>query len=285
MKKAFCQLLKTGFYTSIQDSGRIGWRSKGVPLSGPMDWESFSLANRLVGNNSPLASLEMTLSGPTLLFNDPVWVVCSGAQQEVLLNREPKEQDRPILCDTGDVLQLGQMTHGVRSYLAFLGGLQTAIYLGSRSQYAPISPESRVQKGEKLPFVSSSFPPTLLTEKRKSAKAFEERDFIRVSPGIDWAQCPASIQEELFNTSFLIGSNDRMGYRLEGNLRPLEIQPLSGLIHPGTVQVSTAGTLLVAMADSQVSGGYLRILTIDQEERNFLAQQAAGKKLRLQWVS
>ena len=284
MKKAFCQLLKTGFYSSIQDAGRKGWRAKGIPLSGPMDWESYSRANRLVGNESPLASLEMTLSGPTLLFNDPVWVVCSGAKQEVLLNGEEKEQDHPFLCNTGDVLQLGQMTQGVRSYLAFLGGLKTELHLGSRSQYAPISPESRIQKGEKLPFISNHLSPTFPTEKKRPAKAFEERDFIRVSPGIEWVQCPATVQKQLFNTAFVIGSNDRMGYRLEGKLNPLEIQPLSGVILPGTIQLSTAGTLLIAMVDSQVTGGYLRVLTIDQEERNFLAQQSAGKKLRLQWV-
>ena len=38
---------------------------------------------------------------------------------------------------------------------------------------------------------------------------------------------------------------------------------------------------LVAMADGQVTGGYLRVLSLDSQEMNFLAQQTTGKKLRL----
>ena len=75
-----------------------------------------------------------------------------------------------------------------------------------------------------------------------------------------------------------------MGYRLEGTISPLEFQPLSGIIPPGTIQLSSGGGLLVAMADGQVTGGYLRILSLDSAEMNFLAQQTTGKKLRLDFV-
>ena len=282
IKKSFCQVLEPGFYTSIQDEGRIGWRAKGVPLSGPMDTESFARANRVVGNDTPMAALEITLSGPTLLFNDPVWVAVSGAEVALTHNQKAQALDRPFLCDLGDVLRVGKMTQGARVYMAFLGGLQTPQYLGSASQFYPISPAARVQKGEKLPFVSSLlFPKIAASTGETNSQSLGARDCLKVRPGIDWEDCPKHIQKELKKGSFAVGSNNRMGYRLEGAISPLDFEPLSGIIPPGTIQLSFAGSLLVAMADGQVTGGYLRVLSLDSQEMNFLAQQTTGKKLRL----
>lgn len=282
IKKSFCQVLKPGFYTSIQDEGRSGWRAKGVPLSGPMDAESFARANRVVGNDTPMAALEITLSGPTLLFNDPVWVAVSGAEVALTHNQNAQALDRPFLCDLGDVLRVGKMKQGARVYMAFLGGLQTPQYLGSASQFYPISPAARVQKGEKLPFVSSLlFPKIAASTGETNSQSLGARDRLKVRPGIDWEDCPKHIQKELKKGSFSVGSNNRMGYRLEGAISPLDFEPLSGIIPPGTIQLSSAGSLLVAMADGQVTGGYLRVLSLYSQEMNFLAQQTTGKKLRL----
>lgn len=284
-KKSFCQVLEPGFYTSIQDSGRRGWRGKGVPLSGPMDTESFARANRVVGNDTPQAALEITLSGPTLLFNDPVWVAVSGAEVALTHNQNVQALDRPFLCDLGDVLRVGKMTHGARVYMAFLGGLQSSHYLGSASQFFPISPADRVQKGEKLSYVTSLlFPEITASTGKINSQSLGVRDRLKVRRGIDWDDCPKHIQKELKKGSFVVGSNNRMGYRLEGTISPLDFQPLSGIIPPGTIQLSSGGALLVAMADGQVTGGYLRVLSLDSAEMNFLAQQTTGKKLRLDFM-
>ena len=47
--------------TTIQDRGRWGWQSRGVPVAGPMDPCSHRLANVIVGNESGAAALEVTL--------------------------------------------------------------------------------------------------------------------------------------------------------------------------------------------------------------------------------
>ena len=285
MKKSYCKVIESGFYTSIQDCGRQGWRSKGVPLSGPMDRASFNRANRIVGNVPGLASLEITLSGPTLLFNDPVWVAASGAPLSLFHNDKEQRMGFPFLCDLGDILRIGKIEKGARAYLSFLGGLQCRKYLGSASQFAPITPNGRLEKGDQLSFVSSlSFPDPLLVKNQEEADSLEERKFLRVRPGIDWDKCPLKQQGELKKTQFVIGSNNRMGYRLEGSVSALDFQPLSGVIPPGTIQLNTAGGLTVAMADGQVTGGYLRVLSLDQQEMNFLAQQTTGTPFKLHFV-
>ena len=81
-----------------------------------MDRASFNLANRIVGNVPALASLEITLSGPTLLFNDPVWVAASGAPLSLFHNDKEQPMGLPFLCDLGDLLRIGKIEKGARAY-------------------------------------------------------------------------------------------------------------------------------------------------------------------------
>ena len=57
-----------GVLTTVQDGGRYGYEQFGVSPSGPMDPESFQLANILVGNPRDLSALEATMLGPTCLL-------------------------------------------------------------------------------------------------------------------------------------------------------------------------------------------------------------------------
>ena len=64
------KVLTSGPLTTVQDLGRSGYQSIGVPESGPMDRFAARCANLILGNmeNSPL--LEATLIGPTLQFEE-----------------------------------------------------------------------------------------------------------------------------------------------------------------------------------------------------------------------
>lgn len=63
------EVIQPGTYTSIQDyPGRVGYWSVGVPPSGPMDDYAFRLANRIVGNHSDSAALEITLITRNYVF-------------------------------------------------------------------------------------------------------------------------------------------------------------------------------------------------------------------------
>ena len=60
-----------GLFTTVQDGGRWGHQSSGVPVSGAMDWIAYRTANALVGNEPGMAALEATLAGPKLRFDQP----------------------------------------------------------------------------------------------------------------------------------------------------------------------------------------------------------------------
>ena len=131
------EVLSPGTQTTIQDwPGRLGYWAVGVPPSGPMDALSFRLANRLVGNDEGAAGIETTLSGPTLKFNADTVVCLGGAELAATIDGEPVAYWQPFSVKSGQVLKLGNVTGpGVRAYIAFRGGIDVPLYLGSRSTF------------------------------------------------------------------------------------------------------------------------------------------------------
>ena len=68
-----------GLGVSIQDRGRVGHRSIGVPVSGALDPRFLAAANALAGNPPDAAGLEVLLAGPLLrATGGPVRVALAG---------------------------------------------------------------------------------------------------------------------------------------------------------------------------------------------------------------
>ena len=57
------RILAAGPQTLVQDSGRRGYAHLGVPRAGAFDTRAWQLANRLVGNATEAASLEILGGG------------------------------------------------------------------------------------------------------------------------------------------------------------------------------------------------------------------------------
>ncbi|MBY8827338.1 urea carboxylase [Hephaestia mangrovi] len=126
-----------GAATSVQDyPGRIGLWDVGVPPSGPMDARAFRLGNQLLGNPSDAAGLEVTATGPTLVFNHVTRICLTGADFGATLDGRPVERNQPIAVAEGQTLSLGRVTGGgMRGYILFAGGLDVPSYLGSGSTF------------------------------------------------------------------------------------------------------------------------------------------------------
>jgi urea carboxylase len=130
-------VLSGGTQTTIQDfPGRVGYWDIGVPPSGPMDDYAFQLANQIVGNDASAAGFEFTLQGPSLKFHQDSVIALTGAPCPAQLDDKPVTFWQPIHIRAGQVLSLGQVESGCRSYLAVRHGLDVPLYLGSRSTFA-----------------------------------------------------------------------------------------------------------------------------------------------------
>lgn len=131
------EVISPGAYTTVQDfPGRKGYWHIGVPPSGCMDEYAFRMANRAVGNDPKAPGLEMTLSGPLIVFHHSAIVAITGGEVEVTVNGKQVEQWKPLQLQKDDFLCIGKLTSGCRAYMAIRGGIDVNEYLGSRSTFA-----------------------------------------------------------------------------------------------------------------------------------------------------
>ncbi|GAA1318439.1 biotin-dependent carboxyltransferase family protein [Streptomyces sanglieri] len=127
------EVVRAGALTTVQDAGRIGWAHLGVPRAGALDAPARRLANRLAGNGADAAVLETTVTGCAVRPDRPVVAVVGGAPCRVTVDGRPVAWGTPVRVPAGAVLDAGPAVRGLRSYLAFGGGLLPEPVLGSRS--------------------------------------------------------------------------------------------------------------------------------------------------------
>ena len=135
---ATIDVLEPGTQTSVQDyPGRLGYWDVGVPPSGPMDMLAFRIGNRLLGNSSDAAGMEITMSGPTLRFNADCDACLTGAPMRAKLDDREIPFWSVIEIRAGQTLRIGQISNfGMRAYLTVRGGLDVPDYLESKSTFA-----------------------------------------------------------------------------------------------------------------------------------------------------
>ena len=122
-----------GVLTTIQDRGRFGYEQYGLSQAGAMDPQALQSANVLVGNDPWEAAFEITLTGPSLLFEEAAVAAVTGADFTLYLNDSVLETGRAFSIPAGGRLRFGPLRAGCRAYLAVAGGLRIPEVLGSRS--------------------------------------------------------------------------------------------------------------------------------------------------------
>lgn len=269
------KVLKSGFYTSVQDLGRFHLRSKGVPVSGVMDELSVFKANTLLENEITDAVLEITMTGPTLLFEEETYIVMSGAEMAATLNNQPIKNYKVYQIDVGDILSYGKLEEGFRSYLAVKGGFEPKRIYGSVSFYKPISFANRLMDGDIVPFhYNKIFKPKISEIKVDS---FLGETVLEVNRAPEFDMLTDSQLTVLFSKDFTVAKeNNRMAYQFNEKLDSHTVSMLTSATLPGTVQLTPAGKLIILMKDGQTTGGYPRILQLSDRAISILAQKREG---------
>jgi len=275
------RVAKSGFFTSIQDKGRFGFRNMGVPVAGAMDQQAASLANALLENSDTDAIMEITMSGPVLEFLCPTYIAITGANLSPSLNGEDIDMNSVHKVLEGDELTFGSHIDGLRGYLGVKGGLLTDFVLNSRSFYKPVTTSARLNDGVEIPYQEvASFEPKIshiITEN------IDKVSLLKVSRGPEYDILSKNEQNDLFSNPFTIAKeNNRMAYQLEQTLDTHEYSMLTSATIPGTVQITPAGKILILMRDGQTTGGYPRILQLSDEAINVLAQKTFGDEISFQ---
>ncbi|MEM7486391.1 MAG: biotin-dependent carboxyltransferase family protein [Bacteroidota bacterium] len=269
------KVLKSGFFTSIQDRGRFGYREMGVPISGVMDDDALRKANLLLDNALDAAVLEITMTGPKLEFDLETYICLSGADLSPTLNNEPLEYCSVIKVSKGDILSYGKLKQGFRSYLAVKGGFQTDKVLDSRSQYFPVTTKPCLSDKDEIAYIeTSAFAPTISEIKTKGNF---NPNTLEVLKGPEFSILSKNQLDTLFKKGFTISKeNNRMAYQLKELIDKHEYSMLTSGTLPGTVQLTPAGRLIILMKDGQTTGGYPRVLQLSNTSMGILAQKKYG---------
>ncbi len=274
-----------GLGVSIQDRGRSGHRSIGVPVSGALDPLFLAAANALAGNSPDAAGLEVLLAGPLLrATGGPVRVALAGEMDARLIDtageRRPVAAWSSVTLQPGERLQVGS-PRGV-GYLAVAGGILTLPQLGSRATYARAG----------LGLLPPSLPCAAFTgdtpEWAAPTPLSHPDGPIRVIAGPQIDHFDADVLNAFASESFtLTPERDRMGLRLAGprlahNARGADI--VSDGVTPGTIQVPADGRAIVLLADCQTVGGYPKLAVVIRADLPRLAHLQPGDALRFRFV-
>lgn len=263
-------VLKPGLLTTVQDDGRKDYLAFGLPRAGVMDRYAAGMANLLCGNPLRAAVLEMTITGGIFQFTQSCRISVCGAKMPVLLNDKPVDNWTAIDIVPNDIVEVGTIVNGCRSYLAVNGGVAVPVIMGSRSTYFRASIggfEGRSLKtgdnlaiGESLPLQKA---PARLPMELIPHYCRETSVRVILGPQKDLFS-NQGIETFLASTYVVTNDADRMGYRTEGPLieHKGKADIVSDALVPGSIQIPGNGQPIIMMVDCGTTGGYAKIATV-----------------------
>ena len=275
------EILDPGYYITIQDMGRFGYSNYGVPQSGCMDILSAKNANLILSNSVSEPLFEICIMGGKFLFKKEVKIALSGALFEVMLNKEMVSNNLLIQANKGDILTFGRAIKGNRIYLAVKGGIDYKSVMGSSSMYKGISEDFIVRQKDVFKF--SQNPSNKSNHDKVDLNIFDE--ILYVFKGPEFKLLTNSDKNLLFDKYFSVSSNNRMGYFLKEKLNSNTNSIITSPTIPGIVQLTPGGDLIILMKDGQVTGGYPRILQLDEKSISCLSQKNTGNKFIFKLIS
>jgi len=277
------KVLKAGFYTTVQDEGRFNYRNKGVPVSGFMDHMSAHKINALLENELSDTVLEITMTGPTLEFEEETYMAFGGAEFSVTLNNLPVQSYKVYQVDVGDILSFGRLENGFRAYLGVRGGFTTKKVLGSMSFFKPLTVQNRLNDKDVVPYKYNKLFRPKISEIR--VDSFLDDIVIEVNKAPEFDFLNDKQLEAIFSKEFTVAhENNRMAYQIKETIGEHEISMLTSATLPGTVQLTPAGKMLVLMKDGQTTGGYPRILQLTDKAISVLAQKREGNSIKFKLI-
>jgi len=269
---------KPGILTTVQDLGRVGWRSLGINPNGVMDWTAARLINTLLGNDETRAVLEMHFPAPEIEFDAECSFAIGGADLSAELNGTPVRNWTSFTANKGDIIKFTKPATGTRAYLAAKNGFAIDEWLGSSSTnlVARVGGYGgrKLQAGDRLELKDQQ-----ITKSRTIAPSiipkYSRFPTVRIVTSGEFDLLTAISERAFLNDGFTVTKDsNRMGYRLSGpTLHLLHKKELvSAAVTFGTIQLLPDGQLIVLMADHQTAGGYPRLANVISADLPLLAQ-------------
>jgi KipI family sensor histidine kinase inhibitor len=283
------EVMRPGPFATVQDLGRVGTASVGVPPSGAADRASLIAANRLAGNPDGAAGIELTLGRAAFRCLGGLRLAVTGAPTVVTLAVEPDAAERVIEFGTSfevpdeAVVKIGAPAAGLRTYLAVTGGLATPAVLGSRSADVLSGlGVGALRAGDVLTVGLDRPLDSAVPAAGTAIPARGDVAYVRVvgGPRLGWFE-PGALELLCGSIYSLSPASNRTGLRLSGPPLPR----LSGAELPseamvtGSIEVPPDGQPILLLADHPTVGGYPVIAVVISADVGTAAQLRPGDKI------
>ncbi|MBE7183074.1 MAG: biotin-dependent carboxyltransferase family protein [Methylobacterium mesophilicum] len=282
------EVLSTGLPNTVQDGGRPGYLSAGVSLSGAMDRPALLAANALIGNAPNAAAVEVALFPFRLRFHAETSFAVTGAVAPATLDGVALPPWWTAHAKAGQELRLDRPARGARAVIAFAGGVDVPLVLGSRATdlkggFGGLEGRG-LKRGDRL-----AVGPAPAVRAREFGTVpdwlHEDWSLLRVLPAAEFDAFDEGSRARFLGQDWTVSADaNRQGCRLEGGqlTRSSPRELFSHGIMPGTVQVPASGAPIIQLADANTCGGYPKIATVIEADLWKLAQAPVGAKLRFQ---
>ena len=262
------RVLDPGLLTTVQDLGRYGYSHLGISPGGAADSLAMRIANLLVGNAENAATLEMTLAGVTLEFDEESIVALTGGECDCRINGDAAPMWQATRVPARGVLTCGAMKTGARLYLAIQGGFDVGPIMGSTStnmagHFGGFEGRG-LRKGDLLGVRknpnsrASTLNPGVIDQLYSCAP-------IRVTRGAQYDWFGPEAFGKLFSCSYIASEqSNRSGLRLKGeSISPrVRSQLLTEGVSLGAIQVPQDEQPIILFVDQQTTGGYPKIANV-----------------------
>ncbi len=280
------QILEPGPLATVQDRGRFGYRSWGVPVSGAMDLQAFRVGNLLVGNPQDSAGIEITAGGFRAEFRCRAHFAVCGQEPGIFLNGRRVESWRSHAAGEGDVLHV-DAAGGPRTCFCVSGGIDVAPVMDSRSTYL----RGRFGGLDGRPLRAGDILPVgpgggwTGTAPAELVPRYSREAVLRAVPGPQDDFVSPESRTDFFSKWYEVSARaDRMGLALSGPALslPRGADIISDGTCPGAVQVHGNGQPTILASDCQTVGGYVKIATVISADLPLVAQLAPGDRVRFE---
>jgi antagonist of KipI len=282
---------EAGLLTTVQDLGRYGYSHLGISSGGVSDSIAMRIANLLVGNEEKDATLEMTLMGATLEFDEETVVALAGGECDCRIGSEATPTWQAVRVPARGVLACGRIRKGARLYLAVQRGLDVLPIMGSAStnlagHFGGFEGRG-LRRGDLL---HARRGPISLVRALKpgTADGLYSRGPIRVTPGAQYDWFGQEAIDKLLSCPYTISEDsNRSGLRLKGEpISPrVRSQLLTEGVSLGAIQVPEDEQPIILYVDQQTTGGYPKIANVISADLHRVGQLRPRDPVRFAEVS
>lgn len=292
------EILSTGGLTTVQDTGRKGYRRFGVGIGGPLDSLAATIGNLMLGNAREAAFLEVVIFPLKLRLNRAARIAVTGSDAQVQVDGQRFPPWWSVPVQPGQLVTLRAPAKGGVAYVCISGGIDVPLMLGSRSTDLKAGfggfHGRALRKGDVLDVL----PGTHAHDSRRFGvlppcagvpvpQAGDGATTVRVLPAAQWDDFSDTARDAFLAASWRITpDSNRIGLRLSGPpIKPARSRELlSHGIVPGVVQIPPHGQPIVMQCDAQTAGGYPKLATVIAADMWRLAQTPIGGALRFRCV-